>query len=237
MRQVICSGEELLKSQVEKFKASLYANNNTQLANLYGPTEATIDVTFYNCDFNHIPDKIPIGKPIYNTKVFVMGENDELLSVGQEGELCLAGACLAKGYINNKELTDEKFVYSDAINTIYYKTGDLVMLLPDMNLVFLGRIDQQVKIRGYRIELGEIESILMKFDKIKECSVIHRKVNDLNYLVAFLVSEQGLDEKALREYIHQFLPYYCIPNKYVYIDKLPINANGKVDKKVLCAQV
>jgi amino acid adenylation domain-containing protein len=237
LRQVICSGEELLKSQVEKFKASLYANNNTQLANLYGPTEATIDVTFYNCDFNYIPDKIPIGKPIYNTKVFVIGENGELLHIGEEGELCLAGVCLAKGYINNKELTDEKFVYSNTVNTIYYKTGDLVTLLPDMNLVFLGRIDQQVKIRGYRIELGEIESILMKFDKIKECSVIHKKVNDLNYLVAFLVSEQGLEEKALREYIHQFLPYYCIPNKYVYIDKLPINVNGKVDKKVLYAQI
>lgn len=237
LRQVICSGEELLKSQVEKFKTSLYAYNNTQLANLYGPTEATIDVTFYNCDFNYIPDKIPIGKPIYNTKVFVIGENDELLPIGKEGELCLAGVCLAKGYINNKELTDEKFVYSNMVNTIYYKTGDLAMFLPDMNLVFLGRIDQQVKIRGYRIELGEIESILMKFDKIKECSVIHKKVNDLNYLVAFLVSEQGLDEKELRKYIHQFLPYYCIPNKFVYIDKLPINANGKVDKKVLCAQI
>lgn len=149
----------------------------------------------------------------------------------------MSGRCLAQGYINNKELTDEKFVYSNEMKTIYYKTGDLVMLLPDMNLVFLGRIDQQVKIRGYRIELGEIESILMKFDKIKECSVIHKKVKDLNYLVAFLVSEQGLDEKALREYIHQFLPYYCIPNKYVYIDKLPINANGKVDKKALCGQI
>lgn len=107
IRQIICSGEELLNSHVEKFKSSLYACNNTQLANLYGPTEATIDVTFYNCDFTFIPDKIPIGKPIHNTKVFVVDDKDELMPVGKEGELCLSGVCLAKGYVNNKELTDK----------------------------------------------------------------------------------------------------------------------------------
>lgn len=237
IRQVICSGEELLKSHVEKFKASLYSNNNTQLANLYGPTEATIDVTFYNCDFTLIPNKIPIGKPIHNTRIYVVGDNNELMPIGEEGELCLAGVCLAKGYINNKELTDNKFIYSDAAKEVYYRTGDLVKMLPDLNLVFYGRIDEQVKIRGYRIELGEIETILGKYDDIQECCVIHKKVDDLNYLVAFIVSDKKLDEKKLREYVHQFLPYYCVPNKYIYIDKLPVSMSGKVDKKALMTMI
>lgn len=237
IRQVICSGEELLKSHVEKFKVSLYSNNNTQLANLYGPTEATIDVTFYNCDFTLIPDKIPIGQPIHNTKVYVVGQNDELVPIGEQGELCLAGVCLAQGYINNNELTNKQFVYSNIAKDTYYKTGDLVKLLPDMNLVFLGRIDEQVKIRGYRIELGEIETILGKYDGIQECCVIHKKVEDLHYLVAFIMADNKLDEKRLREYVHQFLPYYCVPNKYIYIDKLPVNLSGKVDKKTLLAMI
>lgn len=237
IRQVICSGEELLKSHVEKFKTSLYLNNNTQLANLYGPTEATIDVTFYNCDFTFIPDKIPIGKPIHNTRVYVIGDNDKLMPIGKEGELCLSGVCLAKGYINNKELTEKQFIYSNIVKDIYYKTGDLVKLLPDMNLIFLGRIDEQVKIRGYRIELGEIEAILGKYDGIQECCVIHKKVDDLNYLVAFIVADKKLDEKRLREYVHQFLPYYCVPNKYIYVDRLPVNMSGKADKKALLSMI
>lgn len=237
IRQIICSGEELLNSHVEKFKSSLYAYNNTQLANLYGPTEATIDVTFYNCDFTFIPDKIPIGKPIHNTKVFVVGDKDELMPVGKEGELCLSGVCLAKGYVNNKELTDKQFVFSDALKATYYKTGDLVKMLPDMNLVFLGRIDEQIKIRGFRIELGEIETILGKYDGIQECCIIHKKVGDLNYLVAFIVADIELDDKKLREHVHKFLPYYCVPNKYIYIDKLPINISGKIDKKALLSML
>lgn len=119
----------------------------------------------------------------------------------------------------------------------YYKTGDLVKMLPDMNLVFLGRIDEQIKIRGFRIELGEIETILGKYDGIQECCIIHKKVGDLNYLVAFIVADIELDDKKLREHVHKFLPYYCVPNKYIYIDKLPINISGKTDKKALLSML
>ena len=182
VRKVFCSGEALPKSVQHRFFA---ATSDCELHNLYGPTEAAIDVSSWVCDSNSAYEFVPIGKPIQNTEFYIVNDAHQLCPSGVAGELLIGGTGLARGYLNQPELTAEKFIANpfydvNGINTSerLYKTGDLVRWLPDGNLEFLGRIDHQVKLRGFRIELGEIETQLLNQAEVREAVVILDRSGD-----------------------------------------------------------
>ncbi|MCU0285732.1 MAG: amino acid adenylation domain-containing protein, partial [Acidobacteria bacterium] len=249
LKQVIASGEALLPSHVRQFNALLGMTNRTALANLYGPTEATIDVTYFDCPAAAESEIIPIGKPIDNTRLYILDTNLHLQPIGFPGELFIAGEGLARGYLNRPELTAEKFnqdkknksffrglrgaVFSKKAPLIY-NTGDLARRLPDGNIEFLGRIDHQVKIRGFRIELGEIENRLMHIDGIKDAVVVTQEdAGENKYLYACFVSEREYSTAELCEILARDLPDYMIPFHFVRLDKMPLTPNGKVDRRAL----
>ncbi len=214
-------------------KLKYYAQKPYKIANNYGPTENTVVTTSFIVDREY--SNIPIGKPISNVQIYILDKNNKQQPIGAVGELCIGGSSLARGYLNKPELTQEKYIQNPfAPNERIYRTGDLARWLPDGNIEFLGRIDYQVKIRGFRIELGEIENRLLSYQNIKEAAVIDKQDEMGNkYLCAYITTEQAIDDKALRNYLSEALPDYMIPPFIMKLDKIPINANGKVDRKKL----
>ncbi|WBW95743.1 non-ribosomal peptide synthetase [Oceanirhabdus sp. W0125-5] len=229
MKVILVGGEELPINLLNDLKAY----ENLKAYNVYGPTETTIWSTV---KLLKNQQKITIGKPISNTDIYIVDGNNEIVPVGVHGELCIAGDGVARGYLNRPELTSEKFVNNPyRLEEIMYKTGDLARWLPDGEIEFLGRIDNQVKIRGFRIELGEIENRLTSHDNIKEAVVLARSnKNEEKYLCAYLVCNNSFDAVELRNYLKQDLPEYMIPAHFIKMDEIPLNSNGKVDKKALC---
>jgi D-alanine--poly(phosphoribitol) ligase subunit 1 len=234
LRRVFASGEALSAAHVRKFNAVIGQPTGCRLTNLYGPTEATVDVTYFDCPSEGDIDRVPIGRPIQNIRAYVMRQ-DQSLPVGETGELCLAGVGLARGYLNNPELTAERFVENPAVpGERIYRTGDLARWLPDGNLEYLGREDHQVKIRGLRIELGEIENTLRDFPAIADCVVVTKGYSEtIVVIVAYLVARQPIDHAALKQYLQRLLPEYMVPGQLVEIPALPLTATGKVDRKAL----
>jgi amino acid adenylation domain-containing protein len=188
-----------------------YIKKNYRLYNNYGPTENTVVTTRF-CVTEESAN-IPIGKPIANNQVYILDSNDCLQPVGVSGELYIGGESLARGYLNQPQLTAEKFRLNRTY--IFYKTGDLGRYLVDGNIEFLGRVDLQVKIRGFRIELEEIEARLLKHHSVKESVVIDRKENGETYLCAYIVSLAG-EPVDLGSYLSRFLPGYMIACAPVY---------------------
>ncbi len=235
LKRIFSSGEAITIQQINKFKSHINEQCDIDLINLYGPTEATIDVTYYECLNEVIRKNVPIGKPIDNTKIYIVDKNNRLLPKGIPGELCIAGDGLARGYLNRQELTAEKFVDNPyELGKRMYKTGDLARWLPDGNIEFLGRIDYQVKIRGFRIELGEIENMLLKHVDIKDAIVVDREDAEGNkYLSAYIVSENEVNSSELRKYLRNGLPEYMIPSYFVQLEKMPLTSNGKIDRNAL----
>jgi amino acid adenylation domain-containing protein len=239
LKQVFASGEVLKVEQVERFKRLLHEPNGTMLYNLYGPTEATIDVSYYNCPMTGeaVSEPVPIGVPIDNTRLYVVDRNLKLQPLGVPGELCIAGDGLAKGYLNQPRLTEEKFITwkpdgSDSMTI--YRTGDLAKLQPDGTILFLGRLDDQVKIRGFRIELGEIENRLLEHNDIKEAVVVAREEKGREkYLCAYVVANDNINPAEVKSYLSGKLSAHMIPAHIVQLEKLPLKANGKVDKRSL----
>ncbi len=235
LKRVICSGEALSYQLQEQFQEKL----KCELHNLYGPTEAAIDVTFIDCGTNKYPGIVPIGRPIANTQIYILDENNQPVPIGVSGELHIGGTGLARGYLNRPELTAEKFIPNpfDNNNSKLYKTGDLTRYLPDGNIEYLGRIDNQVKLRGFRIELGEIEALLNTHSQIQQAVVIARvDIPGNKRLVAYLVaSDESLSTKELREFTQQKLPEYMVPSVFVTLESLPLTPNGKIDRKALPA--
>lgn len=235
LKSVFCGGEALTSDLKEK----LFDKLNVNFYNLYGPTEATIDATYFQCGNNFSGETIPIGKPVYNTQTYVVDKYMNLAPAGVAGELLIGGAGIAKGYLNNPELTNEKFIFDifKKINSAkLYKTGDLVKYKSDGNLEFIGRADHQVKFRGFRIELEEIESHLSKHDDVKETVVIVREDNPgsqklTSYVV--LKKPEAVSQNDLKNYLRERLPEYMIPNVFVFMNNLPVLPNGKIDKKSL----
>ncbi|WP_143329076.1 non-ribosomal peptide synthetase, partial [Clostridium puniceum] len=205
--------------------------------NAYGPTETTICATMWNYEEVQNLSSVPIGKPLNNLKTYVVDVDNRLnlMPIGKVGELCISGDSLARGYINRKELTVEKFVDNPfEPGTKMYRTGDLAKWLNDGNIEFVGRIDDQVKIRGFRIELGEIENQLLKIKGIKEAVVIDRSdMQGEKYLCAYITSEEAMEILSVRHELSKEIPAYMIPSYIFQIDKLPLTSNGKIDKKVL----
>ena len=222
---------------------ALYWSKRYKLYNYYGPTETTIYLSgkqIINSDVESI------GRPISNTKAYVLSTELSPLPVGAIGELYIGGAGLARGYLNNPKLTKEKFIPNPFQtnkekllnkNSRLYKTGDLVRWLPSGELEYIGRNDFQVKIRGFRIELGEIESVISEYKDIKQAVVLAKENKEINnkYLVAYYTSDKGnkLNEDNLLTYVSTKLPEYMIPTAIVHMDKLPLTLNGKLDRKAL----
>ncbi|WP_054740681.1 non-ribosomal peptide synthetase [Cellulosilyticum ruminicola] len=235
LKQVFASGEALSPLHTQKFREYLYANYGTKLHNLYGPTEATVDVSYFDCMASAQNKVVPIGKPIDNINLLVVDKLNHLQPIGIAGELCIAGDGLARGYINNEDLTNEKFIENPyKPGTKMYRTGDLVRWMNDGNIEYLGRIDFQVKIRGFRIELGEIENELLAVESIKEAVVIAiEEAQNEKVLCAYFVGDETLTVSQLRSALSKNLPEYMLPAYFIRIDKMPLSANGKLDRKAL----
>jgi acyl carrier protein len=206
--------------------------------NHYGPTETTVGSIFQMIDFDtfEVFKQDPtIGKPISNTKIYLMDAFGHLMPYGVKGEIYIGGDGLARGYLNREELTKEKFIdHPYKPNVRIYRTGDIGRWMPDGNLAYLGRKDEQVKIRGYRIELAEIESILLKYEGIESCVVVaNNKSNSQTELVAYIVGTAPSDK--LRTYLNGILPTYMVPAYFECLESIPYNSNGKVNKKALPA--
>ena len=243
LKLIILGGERVLPEKVKAWQE--YIGNYPQLVNSYGPTEATVVSTLYNLPETPIePGEISIGKAIANVKVYVLDQYLQPVPIGVPGELCIGGLGVARGYLNRPELTEEKFIKNPFLNPLLnkgsrgdrlYKTGDLVRYKNDGNLEFLGRIDNQVKIRGFRIELTEIETVLNQHYAINQAVVIVREDSPGNKrLVAYLVGNQSSAElESIRHYLKQKLPIYMVPSGFVFLEKIPMNSNGKVDHHAL----
>ncbi|QSZ41228.1 amino acid adenylation domain-containing protein [Sulfurimonas aquatica] len=230
---IFTSGEVLQKHHVNLFnKINKY--KKTKLINLYGPTETTIDSTYFDCS-NNIHSIIPIGKAIDNTKVYILSDALKAVKKGEVGELYISGIGLAEGYNNQEKLTKTSFLQNIFIkeneSEIYnkmYKTGDLVRLLDDDNLQYIGRTDSQVKINGLRIELEEIELNLRKFSLIFETKVILYKNS---YLIAYYQSELPINSNKLKSFLQNRLPEYMIPYLFIHVISFPTTLHGKLDFK------
>ncbi|HEY9348323.1 MAG TPA: amino acid adenylation domain-containing protein, partial [Inquilinus sp.] len=236
LRRVFCSGEALSENLQTQFHATL----PVPLHNLYGPTEAAVDVTYWECRRDAEPGPVPLGRPIWNTQLYVLDPGLQPVPVGVNGELYLAGANLARGYINRSTLTAERFVANPygPFGSRMYRTGDLVRWRPDGTLDFLGRIDHQVKLRGFRIELGEIEAALIRSDAVVQAAVIDREDRSGDRtLAAYVVLQPGaaLDPAALRQELARHLPDYMVPTTFTALDALPLTPSGKLDRKALPA--
>ncbi|ATF14554.1 non-ribosomal peptide synthetase [Brevibacillus brevis X23] len=240
LKYVMVAGEAFPKELVKKTVATF---QKAKIENIYGPTEASIYAAWFSCSEHElVSNNTPIGRPVANTQLYIVDRHMNPVPVGVPGELCIAGKGLARGYLNRPELTAEKFVDNPFTpGTKLYKTGDLTRWLPDGTIEYLGRIDHQVKIRGFRIELGEIESQLMAHPQIQSVVVLVKEEGDHKRLVAYYVPKAGanherLEPSKLRDYLRMNLPEYMLPAFFVSMDKIPLTANGKVDRTELLNQ-
>ncbi|BAT56838.1 amino acid adenylation domain-containing protein (plasmid) [Nostoc sp. NIES-3756] len=234
----IIGGENLTTQHINFWQK--YAPN-TVLINEYGPTETVVGCCIYQVPSTHnYSSSIPIGHPIANTQLYVLDQYLQPVPKGVIGELYIGGAGLARGYLNQPELTAQKFIphpFNDEPGARLYKTGDQVRWRVDGTLEFLGRLDDQVKLRGFRIELGEIETLLCQHPTVKDAVVTVREdVAGDQRLVAYLVVQpESLSVEDLRSFLQQKLPDYMIPSAFLPLQNLPLTANGKVDRKALPA--
>ncbi|MEK4043597.1 amino acid adenylation domain-containing protein [Paenibacillus sp. FSL H8-0048] len=229
---VFAAGEALKPHVVQSFYERV---SGVRLENIYGPTEITIYATAYPTEALDKKGNIPIGRPISNMKAYIVDKYMRLQPPGVAGELCFSGVGLARGYLNQEEMTKEKFVsnpYHPA--EMMYRTGDMARWSDDGNIEYLGRLDQQVKVRGYRIEPGEIEQTLLGHPNIRAAVVtIKESSSDLKRLLAYLVLRDEEQEDNWAGYLKRWLPSYMIPEAFVQLKEIPLNASGKADIKRL----
>lgn len=234
---VICSGDVLLPSLQERFFTAFGA----QLVNKYGPSEAAIDVTRWVCDPGSPPGPVPIGGPALNTTLYVLDARGEPVPIGAQGELYLGGRQIGRGYLGRQALTAERFVpdpFGGQPGARLYRTGDLCRWRASGQLDYLGRTDHQVKIRGIRIELEEIDAALAAHPQVREAVVLARADNAAGTrLVAYVAPQDpdSFDSITVRADLGTRLPGYMVPAEYVVLHALPLNSNGKIDRKALPA--
>lgn len=210
--------------------------------NHYGPTEATVGCCTFSINENNVsewePKTVPIGKPIANDSVYILDSQLRPVPVGVPGELCIGGAGIAKGYLNQPQQTAERFVsnpFSQAPGARLYRTGDLARFLPDGNVEFLGRIDQQVKIRGFRVEPAEIENVLKQHAAVQQAVVVpvEDKNGDKRLVAYFVAKKPAPSTDDLRSLLASKLPEYMVPSAIVQLENLPLTRNGKIDLTAL----
>lgn len=228
LKYTIVGGEVLSVATVNKFHK---LTTEAVLVNIYGPTEITVYATCYDLDRNKVHSNIPIGTPVDNMGVYILDKSQNLVPINVAGEVCLSGIGLSRGYINNSELTAEKFVYNPFISgERMYKTGDIAKWRPDGTIEYLGRKDRQVKIRGFRVELGEIEARILQHKAVKEAVIkVLEDTNGMKYLCAYLSAEEQIPLKELRAHLSSELPEYMLPSHFVFIETMPKTINGKID--------
>ncbi|AFZ11270.1 amino acid adenylation domain protein [Crinalium epipsammum PCC 9333] len=255
--RIICCGGEALPADL----ASELLQWNIPLWNFYGPTEATVWAAINEVQFVESKEgAISIGRPLPNTQLYILDANLQPVPVGVLGELHIGGAGLSRGYLNRPELTAEKFIsnpfltsplqgegnitppsllgkWAGGLGSYLYKTGDLARYLPDGTIEFFGRIDHQVKIRGFRIELGEIEAVLSQHPEVKQVVVIAREDNpgDKRIVAYIIPNVETLHTNSLRGFLKEKLPEYMIPSAFVLLEAIPVNTNGKIDRRALPA--
>jgi len=237
LRQLLAGGDVLSPEQVRQARRLL---PGCRIINGYGPTENTTFTCSYTVgEERDLTPSVPIGRPIANTQVYVLDANREPVPLGVAGELYAGGDGVACGYLNQPELTAERFVpdrFSNIPGAKLYRTGDRVRWRTDGNLEFLGRLDDQVKIRGYRIELGEIETALGGLPEVRQAAVVVREDSPGDKrLVAYLAGRPGekIDASTLRHLLGSKLPEYMVPSAFVWLEQWPLTPNGKVDRKAL----
>ncbi|TBW45975.1 amino acid adenylation domain-containing protein, partial [Marinobacter halodurans] len=234
LRRVTCGGEAFPEASIETLHRVL---PGVTIHNLYGPTEACIDVIVWTCPRDTKVDTVPIGRPVANTRIYLLDARGMPVPLGAVGEIYIGGAGVARGYLNRPELTAERFVldpFSAEPGARLYRTGDLGRYRPDGNIEYLGRNDFQVKIRGFRIELGEVEACLMEHDTVKEAVVLaHEDASGANRLLAYYTG--GADVAVLRSHLQAALPAHMVPSAFVGLESLPLTPSGKLDRKALPA--
>ncbi|MCB5953934.1 non-ribosomal peptide synthetase [Enterococcus sp. CWB-B31] len=231
LSKVGLAGEATTMALVEKFY-QVMTDEQTTLYNLYGPTETTVCASAYQVSNQHYKT-VPIGKAVANSQLFVFHQ-EKLCGIGMLGELCVSGDNLALNYLNNEQITSEKFVENPVMPTEkMYRTGDLVRWQENGELQYVGRIDEQVKIRGFRIELGEIENHLGLIPSIWDTCVITRKINNELVICAYIVTNGNITVPEVKEQLKQTLPDYMVPSFITIMEKLPVTKAGKIDKRAL----
>ena len=231
IQTLFIGGEQLTPKLIEKIKSI----SDAKIFNMYGPTETTVWSTFKQIENT----EITIGKPIQNNQVYILDKKRNVCPIGVVGEIAIGGDSLARGYLNNEEITREKFIENPFLkNERIYLTGDLGRRLNNGDFECLGRVDFQVKVRGHRIELGEIENTILQNDQIKECIVTTLEINSQSELIAYLIvasefEDETTEFKRLRDQLRRKLPSYMIPSHFKVMDCFPLNNNGKIDRKNL----
>ncbi|MCX8130383.1 MAG: amino acid adenylation domain-containing protein [Clostridia bacterium] len=232
LKHIVTAGEQLSVS--ERFREHV-RNNRLYLHNHYGPSETHVVTTLTMGCAEDMPDQPSIGKPVANTRIYILDRNGKLQIQGVAGELFISGDSVGRGYLNRPDLSREKFL-SDTFfeGNRMYRTGDMARWLPDGNIEFLGRADHQVKIRGFRIELEEVEAQLLSYEPVKAAAVVARADSSgTNSLCAYVVADKKLIVSELREFMTRRLPDYMIPSFFVQLDSIPLTHNGKVNRNVL----
>jgi len=233
LRRVVCGGE------ICDVQLALQWSKLTDFYNVYGPTEATITSVVYKVnpetDFNRT--HLPIGKPVSNTITYLLDEDGHSLPIGAVGDLFIGGSCLARGYLNQPELTRERFIpnpFSTNQEDRLYRTGDLCRQTQEGYLEYIGRADHQVKIRGYRVELEEIKIILEQHAEVQSAAVIARADgNKFMRIISYIIPRPGIQLELLKSYLAIKLPHYMHPSSYVFLEEFPLTLSGKLDYRSL----
>jgi amino acid adenylation domain-containing protein len=235
VRQLLCGGDVLSVEHVRQALERL--GEGHYLINGYGPTEST---TFACCQRmergSEVKGSVEIGRPIKNTRVYVLEGAQEAVPVGVKGEICIGGEGLARGYTKRAEMTAERFIpdpYGRNEGERVYRTGDIGRYLPDGRLEFIGREDQQVKIRGYRIELGEIEAVIKQHPDVKQAVAVVQEEEAIGRRLVVYYTGEGLGTETLRAHLSKSLPGYMVPAAYVRLESWPLTSNGKLDRRRL----
>jgi len=227
-------GGEALSAEVSRSMLKKYPG--LTIYNEYGPAETVVGCIVYK--FSELDpgcSNVPIGRPIANTKIYILGKGLKLLPIGVTGEIYISSPGVARGYLNKDDITAMSFLQNPFIEgDRIYRTGDLGRWLPGGDIEYLGRIDHQVKIRGYRIELGEVEATLSRHVRIRDCVVVDREETaGGKYLVGYYVSDEEILVGELRTFLNDSLPDYMVPARFMRLEALPLTPNGKVDRKAL----
>jgi|HubBroStandDraft_6_1064221.scaffolds.fasta_scaffold22877_2 amino acid adenylation domain-containing protein len=242
MRVLFLGGEAISATRLREWVES--PECRAEIANVYGAAECSDVSSFYRLkDYaRYVSSSVPIGKPIFNTQIYLLDGGLNLVPFGEAGEICIAGNGVGKGYINDPALTAEKFVqnpFSSEPRSLLYRTGDLARFLPDWNLEFIGRVDHQVKLRGYRIDLGDIEAALRQHALIREAVVLRKGYGPSDQrLIAYLApKDKGTTRESLEDEVRPFLkdklPEYMVPSEFLRVEEMPLNPNGKIDRSAL----
>lgn len=228
LRYIFLGGEPIQFNNLLEWQRK--TNYKCKVVNEYGPTECTDVTLFYEIDFSQTTKNVPLGKPINNAEVLII---DEKKKWAKEGELYISGKGLGMGYINNLDLTNDKFVKVDGMESkIYYRTGDYVKQIDDL-IYFVGRKDNQIKHKGYRIELLEIERTFDSYVEISKCVINYNREQELIEMFYSTDDKKPIDNSLLMKFGKDNLPFYMLPNRYIFLEQLPINENGKINRIAL----